>query len=253
MRIDLHVHTSKYSHCAKATPEEMIDAAVRAGLDGIVLTEHDHLWSQEELARLQNQTPLRLLRGIEVSTKQGHFLAYGIQHSDGLYKGMSVLELAKRVHERNGVLVMAHPCRYNDEIPQEIYNVELDGVEGLSGNVRMYMHAAIETISKRLHIPQIAGTDAHRPEMLGLYATEFTVPIETDQDLAAAIASHAFILHKNQTGVQAINATIDDDVFRCREILATRPELSGSDVKAIYGFNHSFQYGVRNNKNMRLL
>jgi hypothetical protein len=231
----------------------MIDAALQAGLDGVVLTEHDHLWSQEELARLQTQTSLRLLRGIEVSTKQGHFLAYGIQHSNGLYKGMSVSELARQVHAQNGALVMAHPCRYSDEIPPDIYNVVLDGVEGLSGNVRMYMRDAIETISRRLQIPKVAGTDAHRPEMLGLYAMEFTVPIETEQDLTAAIASRAFALYKNQIRVQAINTTIDDDVSRCREILATHPELSGSDIKTIYGFNHSFQYGVRSNKNLQLL
>jgi len=38
-----------------------------------------------------------------------------------------------------------------------------------------------------------------------------------------------------------------------REILATFPELSGADVKATFGFTHSFHYGVRNHKDIRLL
>jgi len=49
MRFDLHTHTNRYSGCARATPQEMMEGAIRQGLDGVVITEHDTIWSEGEI------------------------------------------------------------------------------------------------------------------------------------------------------------------------------------------------------------
>jgi len=42
MLIDLHGHTSGISTCCKAASREILEAAKRAGIDGIALTNHYH-------------------------------------------------------------------------------------------------------------------------------------------------------------------------------------------------------------------
>ena len=37
--IDLHTHTSYSSACARMTAQELIEAAIEAGLDGVAVTE----------------------------------------------------------------------------------------------------------------------------------------------------------------------------------------------------------------------
>ena len=52
--IDLHLHTRRYSPCAELVPpEEIASSARRAGLSGVVLTDHDVLWSIEETKELR--------------------------------------------------------------------------------------------------------------------------------------------------------------------------------------------------------
>jgi hypothetical protein len=43
--VDVHLHTRRYSRCSRIEPGALIDRAVRAGLDGVVITEHHHQWS----------------------------------------------------------------------------------------------------------------------------------------------------------------------------------------------------------------
>ena len=60
------------------SPEAMAQTAIARGIDAVVITEHDAQWSSYEVEGLQAQFPqLLVLRGIEVSTEEGHALMYG--------------------------------------------------------------------------------------------------------------------------------------------------------------------------------
>jgi predicted metal-dependent phosphoesterase TrpH len=236
------------------TPEEMAEAAIQSGLDGVVITEHDVLWPVDEVAALQAKFPaLRILRGVEVSTAQGHMLVYGIADGRGFYQGMQVDELAEQVHQEGGIVVMAHPCRYSDDIPEEIYSAGIDGVEALGTNVRAYMQDGIRRIQERLQIPGVAGTDAHVAEMLGVFATDFDDDIETERDLAVAVRTRAFTLYRNQRRIDGINAGVDGRIAHLKRVWEQERHLSRKDIKTKYGFTYSFQYGVKNGKDMRLI
>lgn len=208
MLIDMHVHTDRYSDCAHASPEAMTRAAAERGLDGIVITEHDYLWSQTEIDALQQQGPaLKILRGVEISTKQGHALVYGMstRDADAFSWHMELSELTEIAHAAGGIVVLAHPARYRDKIPSEVYKSEIDGVEVLSMNIRRYMADAISTLQSELSLPGIAGTDAHATDSLGFYATDFDHSIETEQDLVKAITTRAFSLYSDDARVAAHN------------------------------------------------
>ncbi len=77
MIIDLHNHTQVHSRCSHLDPVDLVIRARRAGLDGLVITEHDALWPRDDVDRLAADHGLLLLRGIEVTTDIGHVLAFG--------------------------------------------------------------------------------------------------------------------------------------------------------------------------------
>jgi len=83
MKIDMHVHTSKYSQCAISDADQMVSAAIEAGLDGIVLTEHNHMWNIDEINQLRERFPgFKIFNGVEVSVKDvGDILVYGVSTS----------------------------------------------------------------------------------------------------------------------------------------------------------------------------
>lgn len=251
----MHVHTSKYSSCAGMPPEAMAQAALKRGLDGVVITEHDHLWSTAETQTLQRQFPaLKILRGIEVSAAEGHALVYGVSEAaaDAFYPNMSFGELASIVHAGGGIVVLAHPARYEDTIPTAIYHAGIDGVEVFSMNIRMYMEAAIEGLCATLSQAHcIAGSDAHTVDSLGYYATSFICPIRSEQDLVRAILARAFTLYCDRERVRAYNQQIHGQVGQMQRLLH-EDTLTERQIKAQYRFSFSFQRGVRRSKDMRL-
>ena len=84
MCIDLHTH-SIYSD-GSSTVAELVDLAVRSGLQGLSLTDHDTVEGCAELKTLGDQAGLVTLSGVEVSTSLRshtlHMLGYGIDTSD---------------------------------------------------------------------------------------------------------------------------------------------------------------------------
>ena len=83
--IDLHMHTSRYSPCAPLLePETIISRLHERGLSGGVITEHDVLWSEDELQALVHASSegvegVRLYRGVEISADHAHILAFGLE------------------------------------------------------------------------------------------------------------------------------------------------------------------------------
>src|SRR5438270_3855805 len=113
MKFDLHMHTTRHSPDSSMDPFVMLRRARELGLDGLVITEHDWLWTEEELDELRAAAPgLVVLAGVEVSAWEGHFLAYGVGDPFALSRGMGVAELCREVHRQGGAVVAAHPFRF---------------------------------------------------------------------------------------------------------------------------------------------
>src|SRR5690349_6769933 len=67
MRIDLHTHTS----CSDgtATPTELVEAAVAAGLDVVAITDHDTTEGWDEALAAASRAGIEAVPGIEISCK----------------------------------------------------------------------------------------------------------------------------------------------------------------------------------------
>ncbi len=52
MKFDHHLHTARHSPDSVIDPLDLVESAREIGLDGLVITEHDYQWDDEELAEL---------------------------------------------------------------------------------------------------------------------------------------------------------------------------------------------------------
>lgn len=201
MKFDLHMHTRKHSHDAESDPFELARSAVKAGLDGIVITEHDFLWTEDELNELRAAVPeLVILAGVEVTGRGGDMLCYGVTNPFVLPRGIEWSKLTREVHAQGGACVAAHPNRWNQPFEKLLKDQkpELDGIEVMSNNMdRDLREKAQELLNKYPHFAQLGNSDSHAPWSVGCCYTDFDADIRTTADLVAAI--------KGKKGVARVN------------------------------------------------
>jgi predicted metal-dependent phosphoesterase TrpH len=191
MKFDLHMHTRRYSPDSEIDPFDLVRRAREVGLDGIVITEHDRLWPEDELAELRRAAPsLVVLGGVEVSGRNGDLLCYGVTDLANLRRGMAWGELCREVARQGGAAVAAHPYRWGQDFDGLIAGErpELAGLEMMSNN----MDPDVRRLAAVFHArdPRYAtlgNSDAHELDVVGVCYTEFDAEIRTAADLVAAI------------------------------------------------------------------
>jgi PHP domain-containing protein len=101
----VHVH-STYSD-GTASVDEIAAAARAAGADAVLLTDHDSLQARREGWEGRREG-LVVLVATEVSPKDGHYLAFGVDREIP-HAGRSAREIADAVRRAGGVGFAAHP------------------------------------------------------------------------------------------------------------------------------------------------
>ncbi len=202
MVIDLHVHTSPASPCSSATAEEVIQEAKRIGLDGICLTDHNHVWDPDEVADLRRKHNFLILRGNEITTDQGDMVVFGLEKE---IKGIVKLkDLRKDVSKAKGFMIVAHPFRgfltfgigKLGLTPEKAMERDLfkfvDAVEVMNSKVTKRENSFAAEVAEGLHLPTTGGSDAHEVSEVGIYATQFSHEIKDEKDLIEALRSGEF-------------------------------------------------------------
>jgi predicted metal-dependent phosphoesterase TrpH len=199
MKFDLHMHTTRHSPDSRMDPLMMLRQARQIGLDGVVITEHDWLWTEPELEVLRSLGEgLVVLAGIEVTAREGHFLVYGVTNPFAVARGIGVAELCREVHRQGGAVVAAHPFRWGqpfEEILEE-ERPDLDGLEMMSNNMDAECRRRTATVQARLGLAGLGNSDAHHEDVLGVCWTEFPAGVRTAADLVAAIRGRRTVPHE---------------------------------------------------------
>jgi predicted metal-dependent phosphoesterase TrpH len=184
MQYDLHVHTSRYSECALSSPDAMCRTAIRQGLHGIALTEHDFWWPPIEYDQLQRRFPeLTILHGVEYAVFEGHFLVFLPDPAHVLPYGLDLLGLAAQVRRHGGILIWAHPFRYERTPPDWLSQVRLDALEVASTNMNPAVQAMARKAAHHWRIPTVTNSDAHHTGSVGAYYNDFPVKCTSNRDL----------------------------------------------------------------------
>lgn len=199
MKVELHLHTDRYSPCAVSPPEELLGTAVEAGYGAVFITEHDAVWNDVELAHLQAQFPeVRIFPGMELMVPQmnlaQHLLVLGTNDPTYVHLADRPDELLARARDRGHLTVLAHPYRYagGDELLRQ--GLLPDAIEHRTNNQRGEQSADARRTAERLGLPLVNAGDTHAPTFLDRYWIETEEAVETAKELRFAVLSGAYVL-----------------------------------------------------------
>jgi len=187
--IDPHSH-SRYSD-GLSTPRSMFRKARQRGLHGLIITDHDTVLHWQDCLEAAQHFEMATALGIEISTAQGHLLAYFDTHSkprvvgralkldDGCLHYWHVSTVIKRIHDLGGVTVVPHPFGPFYPLGGDHFD-ETEGVEEYNAWIfKDSRHSRNAFGAGKKHgIAAVGGSDSHYPYTVGFGAT--AVPKNTD-------------------------------------------------------------------------
>lgn len=170
-RADPHCHT--FASDGMVTSAELVDAAVKAGLDLIAVTDHDTMDSVDEAQARGEAVGLVVVAGQEVTTKgpaQTHILGWFLEKP--VKRGMSLEDTAAAIHDQGGLVIIPHPFMpvYFGSIQpgmlrRLLERERVDGIEMMStvpvgSSRRRLLHEFFDANRERLGAP-IGASDCH--------------------------------------------------------------------------------------------
>jgi predicted metal-dependent phosphoesterase TrpH len=148
------------------SPREMIEAAIRKGLDGMIITDHDSvkggLVGKQVSRRYKG---FKVISGAEITSRAGHILAIGID--ENLPKGKGVEETVERIHDLGGIAVASHPFSTRGRPSVGDYCLMADGIEVFNATNRGLANSRALSLAKLRGRPWTAGSDAHWARTVG--------------------------------------------------------------------------------------
>ena len=178
IRIDLHVH-STHSPDSRLSLETIVGQLSYVGLKGFALTDHNTVAGHRALAELAGRHPEYLfVPGVEVSTREGHLLGYGIDAAPPPHR--PIQETIEWIDARGGVAVVAHPFRWTHGVGRRVATaVSVRAFETRNGHNSELANARAELLAAQRGLGATGGSDAHDVRDLGRAYTECAEPVES--------------------------------------------------------------------------
>ena len=181
-RADLQLHSDLGD--GLAPPEAILDAAERAKMDVIALTDHDDIrgaFLMRDLAA-QRGSPVEVVTGVEVTTRSGHLLALWIEEEVPMFAPLA--QTIALIHAMGGIAIAPHPLSYltfsiGEQALRALHAAEpachIDGIElvnpSYAGRVRSKRAAWLN--KELLGAAETGSSDAHHAYLVGTAWTEF--------------------------------------------------------------------------------
>jgi predicted metal-dependent phosphoesterase TrpH len=177
-RLDLHVHSDR-SPDGRAAVDRLVAAAVERGLDGFALTDHNTVTGHSRLADLAREHPrLVLVPGVEVSTEEGHLLAFGIDQAPPPRRPVD--ETIDWIVSRGGTPVLAHPFRRPHGVGGVVAaRARVPALETLNGHNGPRANARSARLAASRALGATGGSDAHDAREVGRAWTVFPAGTDT--------------------------------------------------------------------------
>lgn len=182
LRAELHCHSKSsrinyfpWFYDSVQTVEDIIAKALELNIKILSITDHDSLIGYKRAKEFieKYKIGIILVPGCEITTKNGHILAYGIEKE--IRQKQSAKETIDQIHQQGGLAVAAHPFGPMG-LGRMVYKVDIDGLEVGSLMTKRWNGKTVKTAEKFGKI-LIAGSDAHMVEAIGDGMTLF--PPET--------------------------------------------------------------------------
>jgi len=199
LKLDLHVH-SEHSPDGRSSVDSLVAALPGAGIQGLALTDHNSVAGHRRLRELaRERLSLRLLVGVEVSTQEGHLLAYGLEESPPPQR--PVAETIDWVEAHGGVPVLAHPFRWSHGVGGHVARTaRVPAVESINGHNRPSANTRAAAVAAARALGSTGGSDAHSPREIGRARTCFPEGANTVDELLDALRRGATVAEGEPLG-----------------------------------------------------
>ncbi|KQM10026.1 MAG: CehA/McbA family metallohydrolase [Candidatus Thermoplasmatota archaeon] len=194
MKADMHIHTEMSDGRTKL--EDLVDIALEAGLGCIAVTDHNTVAAYDIL---KDDERIIVVPGVEITSSEGHILAYGI--TEDIPKGMSVLDTVNAIHGKGGLAFVPHPYRMWSGIGEKNIIPEFDGLEALNRRSPKASNLRSLKLARSVGKPIVAGSDSHTPDTVGKGYIVIPDSCRTWQDVMAAIMNMEAVPFSGHRGI----------------------------------------------------
>jgi predicted metal-dependent phosphoesterase TrpH len=172
MKLDLHVHTI-FSKDSLIKPEDAVKIALKKGLDGLAICDHNTLKAYRILKKKRFKDII-IIPGVEIETHIGEVMGLFIEEEIKT-KNNNFFTIVNKIKDNNGLVVIPHPFDFlrsnhlklnllNDNIIKKY----IDGIEIM--NSRIIMKSCVRKARKfneKYQLFETGGSDAHTPKEIG--------------------------------------------------------------------------------------
>jgi predicted metal-dependent phosphoesterase TrpH len=215
MRLDLHNHT-RYSPDSRVAPADLVRVARKAGLDGVAITDHNAVGGIREAEEAAG-TEFIVIPGLEISTKSGHVLAYGIR--EVVPRDLSVAETVRRIEAIGGVAVAAHPYRFWSGLGEAALS-EASFVAYETRNARTLRggNERARALALARKVGQTGGSDSHFLDEVGQAITTLDSGIVRPEDVVELLEARKTSAEGRSRGASAtvryVTKAVGEWIFR---------------------------------------
>ena len=160
MKYDLHIH-SNYSSDGILDVREIVKIAIKRGLDGIAVTDHNTIKGGIEAKKFENES-LKVIIGSEIMTEKGEVI--GLFLSEEI-KSRIFQDVINDIRDQNGIIIIPHPfdeMRHSSFKPTEVDIKFIDCIEGFNSRCLFQKYNInAKEFAKRHNMMITAGSDAH--------------------------------------------------------------------------------------------
>lgn len=190
LSVEFHCHT-RYSKDSLTTPEKLVKACRRKGLDRVVVTDHNTIAGARAAQKLD---PELVIVGEEIKTTRGEILAAYVREE--VSPGLSPRETIRILKEQGAFISVSHPFdiyRGGHWKEKDLLDIlpEVDAIEVF--NSRCWspeFNRQAQEFAEQHDIPGTVGSDAHAPLELGrsvLLLEQFQGPEELREVIRGGI------------------------------------------------------------------
>jgi predicted metal-dependent phosphoesterase TrpH len=150
--------------------DDILRKAVKKGLDGIAICDHDTLTGSSYARKrvLELNLPLLVLPAVEVSTNRGHLVVLGVR--ENIPSGLDPHETIKIAKQIGGVVIAAHPFKLRSI--GNVDGLDVDAIETFNSRCIFGENKKARNMAIKLKKPQVGGSDSHMLATIGSGYTE---------------------------------------------------------------------------------
>jgi len=148
----------------------MVEAAIRAGLDGIAVSDHNTTRGGFIAAKVAKEMKedFLVIPSLEIKTKDGDILALGVlEEVEIKSRSITADEAVERMREIGAVLIAPHPYSREGVGEALVKKLAFDAIEVFNSRMLSRHNKKAKELAFKLGLPMVACSDAHIVDDVG--------------------------------------------------------------------------------------